>query len=1118
MKMGIWLFAALALSRTDAQTITSGEITGVVTDSSGAIVVGAAVRLKNIDTGEERIVKSNSAGIYRLVFVQPGTYEFSGASEGLRSDTGRLVAAVGQVQVLNLTLKIEQPKEVVLVTDLAPLLQTDNANATYTLSTRQLEMLPLPGGDLTGVAYSMPGVVINNQLGNGNFASQGIGSSSNLFTVNGVDDMDPYYNTNNYGVTGLLLGANEIREVSIVQNAYEGQYGRQAGAQVNYVTKSGTNAYHGNLLYNYNGSLLNANDFIRNREGLARPHEVSNQYAAAAGGRIVRDKLFFFADTEGLRYALPSSNSVIAIPSPEFESYSLRTIQPAQAPLYQQMFDLYNNSLGHEHAAPVTTGSGPLQDSSGTGGCGRVFAGTPTGTGAVFGRDVSCAEAWPVEMPDQISEWLLSTRVDYSLNSKQQLFFRFKTDHGFSPSNLSAISPAFATQSTFPDYEGQVNYTYVISPRLVNNFIGSANYNVFVTGYSDLAGALKLFPFRFNFPFLIGNGFGLAFLGAPAGAPSGRRAGQFQLVDDISYNTGRHSWKAGFNYRYNREADLLWSQLTVIPKFAFSGLGELASGVLSRGNFRENFTSNPILHLRLYNAGFYLQDQWAVSRSLKLTADVRFDRNGNPTCVNRCFARLISPFADLSKGLSIPYNQSIQAGLQHEFYGVDHIVPEPRVAVVYNPSWSRHTVIHAGVGSFSDLYPALFAGTMADNAPNVFNALITHALVNTGGPGSAPYIASNSARAFQGGFASGAMLSQLQQAVAPALFGPPQYNSLPQIVRSPRYLEWSLDVQHRFGANNVLTVRYSGNHGYDIFLFNQNVNAAFDLANYPNGFAGLPPAIPDERFSGINQLTNNGYSNYAGLSTTFRRAFGHGFQGQVGYVWSHALDNVSNGGFGLFATGFSPYDSIVSQITPGDPRALSYGNADYDVRHNFTADFVWNIAVKFGNRAVNSVFSNWSLAGKINARTVTPFTVYNSQVTISSSFQGYVLADLVDPNVRMSCGHSAVDTPCFTADQFGSAASQRDLGNLARNSFRGPGYFDVDASVYKGLHPGEHIRLTVGASAYNLLNHVNLANPNSDVGGGGFGSITATASGPSGPYGYGGLSSRAVVMTGRLTF
>src|ERR1700751_4455134 len=410
-----------------SQTITTGEITGVVADPTGKVVIGAMVELSSTDTGESRAVPSNASGVYRFPFVKPGTYELSAKSKGLKSDKGSLVVAVGQVQVLDLHLKLEEARTEVLVTDAAPLVNLDNDNFVYTLSPTQLDLLPLPGGDLVAVAYSTPGVVINNQGGAGNFVVQGLGAVSNLFTFNGIDDMDPYYNTNNSGTTGLLLGANEVQEASVIQNPFEGQYGRQVGAQVNYITKSGTNSYHGNFLYSYNGSVMNANDFFNNATGTPRPQAVANEYAASFGGPAIRDKLFFFADTEGDRFVTPGGNNVVVIPSPALQSYALGNIQPSQVSLYQKMFALYNNAPGVNRAVPVTTGNGSLQDSSGALGCGSL-AGTPTGTGGIFGVDVPCAVAWATSPSSRSSEWLLSTRLDYNLSANQRVFLRFKTD------------------------------------------------------------------------------------------------------------------------------------------------------------------------------------------------------------------------------------------------------------------------------------------------------------------------------------------------------------------------------------------------------------------------------------------------------------------------------------------------------------------------------------------------------------------------------------------------------------------------------------------------------------------------------------------------------------------
>ncbi|HKD06094.1 MAG TPA: carboxypeptidase regulatory-like domain-containing protein [Bryobacteraceae bacterium] len=1117
MKARVSLLAALLAAGANAQTITTGELIGRVTDSTGALVLHASVLLKSVDTGESRTAEANSSGTYRFTLVTPGIYEISGAAAGLKSDTERVAAVVGDVAVVDLVLKIEEMKAEIMVADSAPLIQTDNANITFTVSERQLELLPLPGGDLVGVAYSVPGVVINYRSGAGNIAGNGIGSVSNLFTVNGVDDMIPYSNVNNSGTTGLLLGANEIREASVVQNAYDGQYGRQAGMQVNYVSRSGSNSLHGNLAYTYNGSRLNANDFFGNASGAPRPHGVSNQYAAGLGGRIVRDRLFFFADTEGLRLATSGTSGVVAVPSPEFESYSLRTIQPSQVPLYQKMFALYNNAPGHDRAVPVGNGDGPLEDSSGALGCGRL-AGTPTGTGGVFGKDVSCAEAWGDYVPSQTSEWLLSTRVDYNLSARQRMFFRFKTDQGHLAFKPNPINPAFGGTSTQPDYEGQLNHTFVVSPRLVNNFIGAATYNDYVFAATDLSTALKLFPFRFNFFDGGANGASIASIGAPAGFPTGQRTGQIQIIDDLAYNAGRHSIKTGVNLRYNRETDLEYSSLTYEGRFQFDGLDELANGAINAAsgtNYTQSFAATPVLHLRLYNLGAYVQDRWAPTTQLTITATIRLDRTGNPYCQEHCFARLSVPFEDLAKGAEIPYNQSILTGQAHALYGTDAIVPQPRLSAVYSPAWSKATVFRGGIGVFSDLYAAAFAATVAGNAPNVYTPTIRTGLVLEEGAASAPGIATASANAFMTGFANGATLAQLQQAVAPAAFSPPPYLSLSSTVHTPRYLEWSLEMEHRLGTQNALTLRYAGNYGYDLFLVDFSSNANANPASYPNGFGGLPAAVPDPRFAQITRITNNGFSRFAGMTAQFRHTWGHGLEAQASYTWSHALDTISNSGFGNFS-----YDSLFTQVDPMS-RSLNYSNADYDVRHNLAGDAIWQLPVKCGRHGLIKAACGWSLGTRWSAHTGMPFSVYNSRIPgqVSTTGLGTVLADVVDPAVSTHCGQSSVDTPCFTAQQFATAATQTDFGNLPRNSFRGPGFLNVDASFYRTIAIRERTRFVLGASAYNLLNHPNFADPNADVARGGLGLIQFTIPSPSGPYGsYGGPAGRAIVVTGKLAF
>lgn len=1097
-----------------SQTLTTGEITGSVLDPAGRLVIGANVQLKSTDTGESRAVLSGASGVYRFALVQPGTYEISGSTEALKSNTGRVTAAVAQVGVLDLHLAPEEVRSVVVVTDAATLLNKDNANSVYALSTRQLEFLPLAGEDLVGVAYTAPGVVVsshNNGGAYGSFSSLGRGSVSNLITVNGTDEMDPYLNVNNAGTSGMLLGANEVREASVIQSAMEGQYGRQAGAQVTYVTKSGTNSYHGNLVYGYNGSRLNANDFFANASGIARPHAVANQYASSLGGRIVKDRLFFFADTEGLRFALPAALSPVATPSPALQSFALSTVQPSQVVLYQRMFDLYNSAPGHEHAVPVTTGNGPLQDSSGKLGCGR-FTGTPTGAGGVFGTDVPCVQTWLIHTPSELSEWLFSTRLDYNIGKNQRIFVRFKTDQGSWPAYTSPISPAFDGVLTRPDYEGQVNHTFVITPHLVNSFIGSFTYNNNVYADADPAAALRAFPFRMNIRSDGGtNSTQISSMGAQPFYPQGRRASQYQIIEDVSFHSGRHTLKGGLNYRYNPETDLEFANF-LNGVFNFYRVDEFVRGAISGANpsfFTQNFASSPVQHLRLYSLGAYFQEEWAVTPDLRMTAAIRMERAGNPSCTNHCFAGLIRPFPDLNQAASVPYNQSIRTGLSRAFYGVEPVVAQPRFSLAYSPAWSRGTVIRVGVGILSDQYPAFIANALGGNAPNVFNATVYTGLMNTGGPGSAPAIAAASATQFASQFASGATLTQLQQAVAPASFSAPGYYAMPSTVKMPKYLEWSLEIQHQLGSSSVMSVRYTGNHGYDIFLPNQNANASADPAFFPHGFAGLPASPPDPRFAAVWQGMENGYSNYGAFIAELRHALGHGIEGHVSYTWSHALDTLSNGGLLNFN-----YDSVRSDL-----RLLAYSNADYDVRHNVAGDLIWELPLRLKDRLLNAILGRWSLAAKLSAHTGAPFSVANLGLRGVSAPGLSVLADVVDPEIHRTCGRSAVTTPCFSAGEFAPAATQADLGNLPRNSFRGAGYFNFDAAVFKAFAVRERMRLTIGASAYNALNHPNFLDPNFAMPSPGLGLITGTALNPSGPYGsFGGPSGRALVVNGRFSF
>src|SRR5579864_6896729 len=301
-KLAISLLAllvfALATVPLMAQSVVSGDITGTVTDSSGAIVPKAAVTVKSAETGASQSTTTNASGWYHFSLLKPGNYTITAEAPGMQATSRGAAVLVGQVVDANIQMGVKGETTTVEVTAEAPLLNTENANIATSYTTKQIELVPNPGNDITYIAQTSPGVLMNSSSGGGygNFSAFGLPATANLFTVNGNDENDPYLNLNNSGASNLLLGANELQEVAVVSNGYTGQYGRQAGAQVDYATKSGSNSWHGNAEYDWTGLSLSAADWFVAHTGTKPGFDNNNQWAASFGGPIKKDKTFFFID------------------------------------------------------------------------------------------------------------------------------------------------------------------------------------------------------------------------------------------------------------------------------------------------------------------------------------------------------------------------------------------------------------------------------------------------------------------------------------------------------------------------------------------------------------------------------------------------------------------------------------------------------------------------------------------------------------------------------------------------------------------------------------------------------------------------------------------------------
>jgi hypothetical protein len=680
-----------------AQTLITGDITGTVTDPTGADVPGATVALKSVDSGSAQTATTSGSGAYRFSLLKPGRYTITVSQPGFRTAELQTDVAVGQVSELNLSLTLGPAAQTVEVTDVTALLNTEASNNTL-FSPVEIQLLPSAGGDITNIAFTTPGVVVNVNNSYGNFTANGLPATSNLFTVNGENYMDPYFNVNNSGATNLTLGQNELQEATIITNPYSGAYGTFSGAQVTYVTKSGTNEFHGSAQYWWNGRYMNANDWFNNFYGEDRPFSNANQWAASFGGPIRKNTTFFFADTEGLRFVLPNVVSVTA-PTPAFASAvlnNIQAVQPSEYNAYKTMLNLWDSAPGIGSAAPI-----PNPSSCNT----VVLPGYNPAT-------TPCAEKFNSIPTALASEWILSIRIDQKIGDHDNAFFRYRLDRGTQPTYLDPINPAFNAISRQPQWDVQFQETHVFGPRSTNSFTAALSHYV-AQFQQDYQLASRTFPYAITtsgtVPFTtsaFNPGFNPIY-----DFPQGRNITQYQFIDDFTLIRGAHSLKFGANFRRYDVSDhnFYYNSPRVYFGYVASGLQQFVNGLAYQYRQSLNFASD--VPVALWGLGFYANDDWRIKSNFKLTLALRAERNSNPVCRFDCWANFKGPWNTLASVTSsdpgsVPYSSDIAYNLHQAFPGVDALDLSPRIGFSWSPGKSGKTVISGGYGIFYDPFPA----------------------------------------------------------------------------------------------------------------------------------------------------------------------------------------------------------------------------------------------------------------------------------------------------------------------------------------------------------------------------------------------------------------------------
>ena len=1114
---GVVVFLALGFQNAAAQTGTTGDLTGVVTDPTGAVMYNVKVQLRDVQQGGTREANTNEVGVYRFSLLPPGSYDISINATGFQPVTRTTTVSIGQITTLDLKLVLGATTANVVVIEEAPLVQTESGTSAATLEEKVIQNMPNQGNDMSYPLEFTPRVVENTLGGYGNYSVDGMSATANLFTIDGMDDNDPYLSLNNTGATSLMLGQMEVQEATIVTNGYGGQYGGLAGSNVNYVTKGGTNQIHGALDYYWNGRAFNAESFFAHQGGLPKAAFVNaNQWGAELGGRIIKDKLFWYVHQEGIRLIIPSAPSQVVVPSSAFEAATLTNLMSSghslSVPFYTNIFSIYDAARS---AHGTTDANSP----------GNPNLGSATGCDSSFPASATvpvCADHYGVSGAIPTNEMLYTWRVDYNINSNDRVWAHFQLDRGYQGTYTDPVNSLFNLVSNQPEDQGQLVEYHTFGPSATNQFIISGQwYSAFFTN-ANRAATLSFFPTSLGFPSSV-----FTALAAADATPNGRNVTQAQVSDDVTKVTGRHTLKFGVKYRRNDVTDAVYGQydsgaMSIPDLNAFYNDGYVPAPIVTDfSTFTQAFPSSAEQRFKFWTAGGYAEDDIQVKPNLTLTLALRGDHASNPTCKNLCFSRLTTPFDELSHDPTIPYNQIVNPTNKTALLGLTNVELAPRFGFAWQPFGREHnTVIRGGVGIFWDTFPGQVVDNISENPPQ-YNFFTVGSSANPGliGPketNSLNNIAASSNQGFVSGFTSGKTVAAIEAAV-PA-FVPPSINFTSPFTHVPQYQKWTLEIEHGFGKDTSVTVTYAGNHGIHETVQNTGFNVYAPLATFPSGFGGLPTAPPDPRFGYAEGIFSEGISKYNGVSISATHRYATG-QISASYTYSHELDNVSNGGFSPFAyqaflaTNTSPY----YQADPGNLRGM-YGSGDYDVRHYFALNYLWEIPFKrltFG-RGPDSVLKGWNISGTFLARSGYPWTPIDSKLTgmLDSSNYGatpvfeaggpLAFAGFSGTPVSGSCTSvGVVSNSCINASAFLKAGTETGFGNVGRNSFRGPGYYNTDLSIWKAVKVIPHresAELDLGFQFYNILNHANFDNPVSDINGA-FGTFNHTLSPATTVYG-----------------
>jgi len=1061
--------------------VTGATLSGTVTDSSGGVIPGAQISVTNTATGIKQEFQADSAGYYTAPNLAPGVYEVKVTAKGFNSTISTLTLAVGAQQQLNIPMKVGETSQTVEVTGAIQQVELSSSTLTSQVESQTILDLPLNGRDWTSLATLNPGVnLIETQVdyaqsarGNRGFGAQltisGQRTTNNNYRLDGVSVND-YANSGPGNVIGAALGVDAIQEFSVLTGGFSAEYGKATGGVVNAVTKSGTNSFHGDVYEFIRNSALDSRDYFSRSANTPLAQLRRNQFGAAAGGPIIKDKTFIFGDYEGFRQA-KGITTAVTVPSDTARQGTLHYDPAGPAPKFCTVTVPGTCTVTVDPAAAAELAMFPHATTS------TVDQGTFIHSGLQI-----------------VPENFYTFRVDHKLSATDTLFGTYlfdDTDFTQPDSFNNVLLKSHTRRQTVV-----LGESHTFGPTVVNaarfGFSRSHALNLIPFGAINPAAALTSLGSTTgqNAPLVAISGFTRNQGGVGAASNYEHAFNNYQFADDAFWTHGTHTLKFGtdiermqYNYIARVEPGGRWN-FSNLAAFLTNNAKYFEAGIPSTITPRE---------LRQTLVAGYLQDDWRFRPNLTLNLGLRYemttvlhDAQGKITdLVNitdpapQCGVQFTAAFA--------PVPGSVCAGVGPYYHNPTLRNFEPRIGFAWDPFHDGKTSVRGGFGIYDVLpLPGYFLVLQAQAAPfMIFDSV-------------------SKASTLKGKFSAGGQ-DLLTNPKDPSGVGKLSTSTVESHPHRNYVLQWNLNVQRQLSQDMSVSLGYVGSHGVHMLIRGDDGNMVIPARTpegylFPTGSAKINPLLGPIRY-----LYWGSDSFYDGMNLNIDKRMAHGLQFQVAYTWSKSIDDDSSTIAG------DTFGNSLNSLYWFAPKSLR-GLSDFNVSHSASINVLWALPVpKSFNGFARSAIEGWQLGGifKINSGIPTTAIINGDpaglgnggadQFGIPNRIAG---CDPVNHNYIGGAKPSYININCFTlptlpatspfasqcANFTGVKTKPPDgqvycanlLGNAGRNTIIGPKLVNLDFSVTRNFpirRISETFNVQFRTEVFNILNHSNFVAP-----------------------------------------